>query len=174
MIIANKSLGYRAMELGLKEIGRGEDPALGNNRGHYVSLWKVEAGLAWVKDGDPWCAIFASAMLARVCGGFDKVPFKLYSGARKLCESAATMPGARWSDEPVPGALALFKRPGGMHVCFILEHRPDLGDRLRTLDGNKDKKRTWYGKVKRYALVDTFGHPQGSWRETWQGGVVLP
>lgn len=171
---APKPLGLRALELAIQEIGKGEDPSLGNNRGRAVDAYRAHAGLAWSKG--PWCAVFVSAMLARAAGGVDSVPFKLSPGARNLWDSAALSPGALCVAVPQPGDIIVWKRRNrlklvvGGHIAFVRRYLPEKNDLLVTVDGNRDRTRGG----KKYALVDAFFHSQGDWRHDLVGIVRLP
>jgi len=174
-IVANKSLGLLGLEGAIQDIGKGEVPGK-NNRGPYIDQLCLEAGLPWlVGEAPSWCCILVCAKTACAVGGPDNLPFKPLASAENCFNGMTKVPGAIIVfDDFLPGDILLWKRYRfgvrvGSHIAFARRHWRDK-DRLITVDGNKDRKRGG----KKYALVDSFLHPQGEWRENFVAGVRLP
>ncbi len=176
-VVINKPLRVRALELAVLEIGKGEDPGLGNNRGADIDRFCMEAGVPWlIGEAPSWCCILVCAKFACAAGGPGHLPFKPLASAENCWKEMLYVPGAELVTEPAPGDLLLWKRRNrfgivvGRHIAFAKVYRKQQRDLLVTVDGNRDKRR---GKGK-YALVDSFVHQQGEWRDDLVGILRLP
>lgn len=134
--------------LGLRELpGPGSNPEI-------VEWAKAEGG--WVAEyykGDdiPWCALFVCHCL-REAGVQDPATLAAADFA------AWGQPLARGA--VAPGAVLVFKRPGGGHVGFYVGERPDA---YRVLGGNQSDAvtETWVARERLYAV-------------RWPGEVAAP
>jgi hypothetical protein len=168
------NLGQRALALAILEIGKGEDPKLGNNQGRDVARFRQEAGLPWSKGA--WCSVFVCAKL--VCAAkeaAEDLPFQPLASAENAFHNMLEVPGAELVLVPRAGDIILWKRRKlgvviGRHIAFVRHFLRERNDLLVTVDGNKDRR--WAGQ--KYALVDTFFHSQGDWRRDLAGIVRLP
>lgn len=173
LAVGNLSLGLRTLAYALAEIGKGEDPRLGNNLGEDIDRYCELAGMPWlVGTGPYWCSIFDSAMLVKACLP-GRPPFDMSPKAKTLWENASKSPGARIVDTPEPASLNLYKRRNKLgivigHHINITEKYDAEKDLLVTVDGNRNLR------GQKFALVDRFPQQQGSWRKDYVGSVVLP
>lgn len=141
-----------ALEVAAENIGRGEDPMLGNNRGPWVEKWRAGDAVditrlhqQKVGGSGSWCAVFGSycdAEAARRLGaelGCEfTLPHPTFRGAKALARSPAKYGGGRYlahranekkplrffdaKGEPIPLELLVIT-PG----AWIAWHRGDVG-----------------------------------------------
>ncbi len=162
-----QSLGMRALACAISDIGKGEEG--GNNVGLYVSMLRTESGLSWSKG--PWCAVACSAWLVRAAKPMPSL-VAASASAKTLFDNACLMEGARVISIPEPGALICWKRRNalgiaiGHHIAFVEKFDAEW-NRLHTVDGNRNQR------GQRFARVDRFQHPQGSWERDLVGMVAL-
>lgn len=155
---SNMPLRLRALEFARREIGRGEDPSLGNNRGEVLDEYRETAGLP-VGGGDAWCAAFICAMFVKASLS-GKAPFEVSTGAKRLVRNVAV--AGLETINPEPGAVICWHRGIAVdwrgHVGLIESYNAE-SDLLVTIEGNKNLRGQSIAKVER------FSYPAGSWRE---------
>jgi len=126
----------RILDVARSELGRGEDPALGNNRGADIERWSRACGFP-VGRGGAWCATFASFVLLRATSSTHP-DLKLSRGAKRLVRNVAAV-GENLA-APRPGALIAWNRGSGIswrgHVGICEEFNSQLGT-LVTIEGNR-------------------------------------
>ncbi len=141
-----------------KEIGKGEDPTLGNNRGADVDRYRAGDGTNKGEGGSgSWCGSFVSFCYVEAAGG--DLPFKTSRGAKRLGRNVAA--AGRECDLPEPGAVIVWDRgrlkwQGHVGLCH---HYDPTTDTLVTIEGNKNKR------GRRFAKVGYFTYPNGLWRK---------
>lgn len=141
-----------------KEIGKGEDPAIGNNRGADVDRYRAGDGTGKGQGGrGSWCGSFVSFCHVEAAGGFP--PFETSRGAKRLGRNVAAV--GRECDLPEPGAVIVWDRGklkwrGHVGLCH---HYDVTTDTLITIEGNKNRR------GQRFAKVGYFTYPNGLWRK---------
>lgn len=150
----------RVLAIAEAEIGKGEDPKLGNNLSGDISRYRRGDGTGRPPNKpQEWCASFVSYCFLKAARDLGyPAPFKGSRGARHLGEMALEK-GTRLS-HPEKGALVVWKR-GVLrqgHIGVAISHEM-VTDELVTIEGNKR------AKGKRFAYVERFTYPQGSWRK---------
>lgn len=164
---STQTIGARLLGCAVSDIGKGEEGE--NNTGPYVSRLRHEAGLEWSKG--PWCAVAVSAWLVRTEG--SKLTFHVSASARTLFDNAVASPTSRLLlEDPEPGAIICWVRRNRLgikvgHHIAVIEKFEKQRDWLQTVDGNHNRP------GQRFAQVDRFTHPQGSWRKDLVGVVAL-
>lgn len=114
----------------------------------------------WFKDDDiPWCAVFVNSCLqeAGVVGA-------------KGGQAVAALDFASWgrTGPLTPGAILVFRRPGGHHVGFYVGERVD--GFLRVLGGNQSNSvnETWIARERLIAVRWPLSEPLAT-----EGRVML-
>jgi len=124
-------------------IGTKEVP--GSRSNPIIMGWAARVG-GWVKsffkgDDIPWCALFVNNCL-------------LEAGIKGTGQSLAALDFAKWGvvGPLTPGAILVFKRPGGGHVGFYVGEKID--GTLRVLGGNQSDSvsETWIDKGRLVAV----------------------
>lgn len=142
--------GTLALRWIVSQIGKGEDPALGNNRGSDIEEWLAadgtgrpadtsrDDGMAWM-----WCAVLISAGLVAGAKALGKqLPCETSRGAldlaRKMRNGGAALVDV---DDVAPGDVLLLDRGkvGGRdyHICIV--ERVLGGGVVGTVEGNVGK-----------------------------------
>ena len=160
-IYSSISIAERAVAIAVAEIGRGEDPKLGNNQGHDIERYKAYTGLG-SGGSDAWCAVFMSYCFKMAAGG--KESFELSAGAKKLLRSVSKV--GREPAYPETGAVICWHR--GIKLDWrghvgIVEQFDRASDTLTVIEGNKGSP----------ARVARFIYPAGLWRQRLYGVAVL-
>ena len=127
-----------------EELGAGEDPELGNNRG--AQVWKYTRA----RTSGAWCAAFVCwvfEIAADRCGMM--VPFARTHSARRLYHRVGK--AGRYSLVPVVGAVACWDR--GLYPrahCGIVTVAPRDGRTFETIEGNVGSLKRTRGQVARF------------------------
>ena len=167
-----RALQEAALEIAISEIGNGENPALGNNRGDHIDRYRTATGEPG--GAGAWCAAACSywfSVAAACFVGSDlkarrlRVPFPLSRGAKRLVRNMGT--AGRFVDLPEPGCLIgwhnrnLGPRHWRGHVEIVCSYREDH-DELLTISANANNRQLESGR--RYSIVDRRTWSRGSWR----------
>jgi hypothetical protein len=170
--------GLAIMLLGLElaelELGKGEDPALGNNRGADVDRYRSEDGTGMGPGGaGPWCASFAASRHVVAAGNLElEMGCRTSRNAKRYCDLMTA--GGRPLDEPEPGCIVVWHRGARGtwgrsrkgHIGLCVSYDPSM-DTLITIEGNKTQR------GQRFAKVARFAYRAGSWRSGLYGLATL-
>ncbi len=133
--VAFDGLARLAVQIAAGEIGHGEDPALGPNRGEWVRQYCAPHG-----DGHQWCAAFAGWCYQAAADSLAiPLPFKRSLGAKRLGANVAAV-GRKFTDatKARAGDLAIWHRGAAGswlgHVALV----ESVGDAhtITTVEGN--------------------------------------
>lgn len=100
-------LGAVLVEMAVRELGKGEDPLLGNNQGHDVVRYR-----GGIDDKGAWCADFVFYCYAqaakRLYGSRESLPFKRSRSAKGLYRRIGK--AGSFVKRPMVGDVVLFER----------------------------------------------------------------
>lgn len=124
--------------IGLKEYpGNANNPTI---MGWAKGLGSKLLGIAYAGDHVPWCGLFVAHCIK--AAGHATVPIAVRASAWES-----------WGQpcKPVPGAVVVFKRPGGGHVGFLVGQNATS---YRVLGGNQSDgvNETWIEKSRCVAI----------------------
>lgn len=140
------------------ELGHGEDPKLGNNRGAYVDHYRSLDGTGKGAGGKgSWCGVWICFVFIMAMP--EGIPFEPSRGAKRLGKNIAA--AGRELYLPEPGAVIVWDRgviawKGHIGLCYSYDAATDT---LVTIEGNKTRK------GQRFAEVQFFTYPNGAWRK---------
>ena len=101
---------------------------VGSKHNPIIVQWVKDLGGWWKDDETPWCGVFVAHCLQK----FDlKYPKHWYRALAYDDETLATK-----LDKPAYGCVAVKKRKGGGHVCFVVGRDEKTG-KLQCLGGNQ-------------------------------------
>ncbi|WP_076943102.1 TIGR02594 family protein [Serratia oryzae] len=93
-----------------------------------------EVGVAARSLAVPWCASFVNYCLIKSVPRYSK------SNQPGLAVSFSRDPHFKRIDTPVFGAIAVYTRTGGGHVCFVYALSETVNGNIIVLGGNQDDK----------------------------------
>jgi hypothetical protein len=162
------------LELAENELGKGEDPELGNNRGADVYRYRSEDGTGMPSQGNgPWCSSFAASRHEVAAGNLGlEMACRTSRSAKRYCDLMTA--GGRPLDEPEPGCIVVWSRGAPStwgtsrkgHIGICVSYDPGM-DTLITIEGNKTQR------GQRFAKVARFAYRAGSWRSRLYGLATL-
>lgn len=156
--LSGSAWGVDALDAARLTLGMGEQG--GNNRGPNLDALRRGG------PGGPWCAAAASYWIeegyaaSKGADGWDCLsaierdlcPVRRSHGARKLWRRAAR--AGRIVEEPLPGDLVLWRRPGPAWAAHVGIVETVTGDAFVSIEGNRGRYnvKTGHGsKVRRYS-----------------------
>lgn len=149
------ALSQLAIDYAIGEIGSGEDPRLGNNKGLDIERYH---GVISAKSSGNWCAAFVSYCYKRAAAELQTtLPFALSAGAKRLAKNIGE--AGRTLKVPEAGAVICWNRGIGWtgHIGIVESTFATAdGISITTIEGNAGK---FPSRVERYH------YREGSWQK---------